>query len=277
MGESTVAISVARFQRLLSAHATLSNKPVTHINSLATRLRNLLSAYKRVVFRSNRDDEQCAASLAQKNQILLNQFRISRDQYRLKQVETADDFNLLTVLNLVHKEIRHSMVLAWLLDGNIDKSGTHAQGSLGFEIFLKEFGLPVDYCNERYFVRREVPGDESIVDIEVLAPGSFLIHIENKIWSTEGQDQTIREWFDLKRRAFDYGINPLEEPSRVHAFYLTPNGEKPLSPDFTAISWRRIVKVLEEFSQRAKPPEVKLFSAHYARAIRQFVLDKNVE
>lgn len=48
-------------------------------------------------------------------------------RYRHQQEEVADDFNLLDVMRLTGKEIRHSMVLAWLLDHDLRKLGTHAR------------------------------------------------------------------------------------------------------------------------------------------------------
>ena len=163
------------------------------------------------------------------------------------------------------------MALAWLLDHDMRKLGTHAQGNLGFRLFLHEFGLPIDYADCKYWVRREVAGDESIVDVEVACRGRFLIHIENKIWSCEGLDQTDREWSDMQRRAA--GLN-VSAPN-VHALFLTPRGTKPSDPHFRAISWKRIVRVLEKFADQAKPPDVKLFTAHYARALKRFIVVQN--
>jgi hypothetical protein len=117
-------------------------------------------------------------------------------------------------------------------------------------------------------VRREVAGDESIVDIEIACRGRFLIHVENKIWSGEGANQTGREWDDLQRRAKDLKVNV----SNIHAIFLTPHGTKPTNPNFLAIPWGRIVRVLERFAEQAKPPDVKLFAAHYARALRRFIV-----
>jgi hypothetical protein len=188
--------------------------------------------------------------------------------FRCQQEQVADDFNLLDVMRLTGKEIRHSMVLAWLLDHDLRRLGTHAQGNLGFRLFLSRFGLPIDYADCRYWVRREVAGDESIVDIEVACRGRFLIHIENKIWSGEGTDQTDREWSDLQRRAAGLNVGA----SDIHALFLTPRGSRAANPNFRVISWGQVVRVLEAFRDQAKPPDVKLFTAHYARALKRFIV-----
>ena len=54
------------------------------------------------------------------------------ERWRKQQEDQADDFNLLAVIELTGKEIRHSMILAWLLDWDMTRLGTHAQGNLGF-------------------------------------------------------------------------------------------------------------------------------------------------
>ena len=161
------------------------------------------------------------------------------------------------------------MVLAWLLDHDLRKLGTHAQGNLGFRLFLREFNdlcLPMDYAATKYYVRREVAGDKSVVDIEIACREQFLIQIENKIWS--GTDQTNREWSDVQRRATSLKVGP----DRTHALFLTPGGREAANPNFRPISWGRIVRVLEKFAEQAKPPDVKLFARHYAQGLERFIV-----
>ena len=52
---------------------------------------------------------------------------------------------------------------------------------------------------------------------------------------------------------------------------MTENADAPSVGPFTAISWGRIARVLEQFADQAKPRDVKLFAAHYARTIRRFI------
>jgi PD-(D/E)XK nuclease superfamily protein len=224
--------------------------------------------------RSRADAMEHANTVQGRNQFhtLLDAFNETLEHYRLHQEQVADDFNLLDVMRLTGKEVRHSMVLAWLLDSDMRNLGTHAQGNLGFRLFLDEFGLPSHYAHSKYWVRREVPGDESVVDVEIGSRGGFLIHIENKIWSGEGTVQTDREWSDLQRRA-----DNLTVPAHaVHAFFLTPHGAKPANQNFCAIPWGRIVRVLEKFANQAKPAEVRLFASHYARALRRFIVFQDI-
>jgi hypothetical protein len=266
------------YEVLLAGYSALASRAELREEApLPTKFEHLLREFTAA---AGRDGEKARNEIA--NQVrslssLLGEFSARRERDRVDQQWTADEFNLLEVLQTTHKEVRHSMVLAWVLDANTDRLGTHAQGRLGFQLFLDELGLPRHYADSRYWVRREVAGDESIVDIEVGARGTFLIHIENKIWSSEGADQTAREWDDLQRRARSLGIDPNGPAAPMHALYLTPRGARPMSAGFKAVSWGQIVKVLERFAELSKPVDVKVFAAHYAKVVRKFILRGNQE
>ncbi|HEV3143299.1 MAG TPA: PD-(D/E)XK nuclease family protein [Gemmataceae bacterium] len=257
-----------RFAHLLDGFSSVAARKRNPTTSAVVRFRDVLEGFC--------ERRLKADALAQKQaerdhnciRALLDGYSEAAERNRQRQEQVAVDFNLLEVMNLTGKEIRHSMVLAWLLDHDMRKLGTHAQGNLGFCLFIYEFGLPIEYAACKYWVRREVVGDESIVDVEVACRDRFLIHIENKIWSSEGIDQTDREWSDVQRRAAE--LNVIQ--SHIHGLFLTPKGTKAANANFRPIAWGRIAHVLEEFAHQAKPPDVKLFSAHYARALRRFIV-----
>jgi hypothetical protein len=261
-----------RLALLLNGFSVVAARGNTSVAPVTARIRTLLNQFAEHRDRANTLEQSQAADDRHQIHALLVGYNKTVESYRQKQEQVADDFNLLEVMRLTGKEIRHSMVLAWLLDHDLRKLGTHAQGNLGFRLFLSEFSIPIDYAGYKYWVRREVAGDESIVDVEVACRGRFLIHIENKIWSCEGIDQTDREWSDLQRRAAELNVSA----SDVHALYLTPHGAKPTNSNFRAISWGRIVRVLERFAEQAEPPDVKLFAAHYVRALRRFIVIQDI-
>jgi hypothetical protein len=184
------------------------------------RIGALLDGFRDIRARSDISERTAASAIRDQFQSLITDYASATARHRQQQEGLADEFNLLEVLQLTGNEVRHSMALAWLLDGDMRRLGTHAQGSLGFRLFLEEFKLPLAYADHAYRVRREVPGEDSIVDIEIACRGKFLIHIENKIWSPEGADQTDREWRDLFRRSTSLGLDP-EDKSRVHALFLS--------------------------------------------------------
>jgi hypothetical protein len=180
-------------------------------------------------------------------------------------VKSAADFNLLDTLQIAGDEAIHARMLAWLLDHRIESYGTHAQGTRGFECFLREVHLDKRYAQTDYWVKREVPSEDSRVDIEVAAPQRFLIHIEVKIHSEEGKTQTVREWEDLQRRASELGVKPKQK----HGFFLTLAGDQPYSKKFRVLRWSQIAHVLNAFAEKAQAPVVSTFAAHYARALER--------
>jgi hypothetical protein len=256
------------FAVLLSKHSALASAASPSFAARTARIRTLLLQFGERRDRAEALEQAQATDDRERIRALLVRYGETVENHRQQQEQDADDFNLLDVMRLTGKEIRHSMVLAWLLDRDMRKLGTHAQGALGFRLFLNEFRLPIEYADCTYWVRREVAGDESIVDVEIACRGRFLIHIENKIWSGEGSDQTGREWSDLQRRAVELKVSA----PHIHALFLTPHGAKPKNVNFHAIRWGRIVRVLEAFADQAKPPDVKLFTRHYAQALTRFIV-----
>jgi hypothetical protein len=201
---------------------------------------------------------------------LLDGFHKTRSSWEREQVTRAEEFNLLQVMGVADDEVTHSRILAWMLDQRLEH-GTHAQGNLGFRLFIQELGPKLkpqsadisSYHNKSYWVQCEVSGIEARVDIEIAAMRRFIIHIENKIGSFEGDDQTNREWRDLQRRAKELGISGLN----THAIFLTIDGSDAKNDNFVSIPWRNLLPVLEGFAEQAQAVEVKLFAAHYAKAI----------
>ncbi len=208
---------------------------------------------------------------------LLDVFQSGRMKWAESQRETADDFNLFGVMGVDGNELCHSNVLAWLLDRRIEH-GTHAQEKLGFRLFLEELAPDfqqgdasrvLDYADEpSYWVCREVSGDESRVDVEVAARNKFLIHIENKIGSSEGKRQTHREWQDLQARGKELGVPEFA----CHGVFLTLDGTPPKNNNFVAVSWSRIAQVFARFADEAKPHDVKLFARHYSSKVFRMLI-----
>lgn len=233
-------------------------------------VRKLLEDFHVLHSIAERAEQQDSDDLHSRLRRLMEAHASIQDSYRKNQAIVADDFNLLDVLQLTGSEIRHSMALAWLLDHDLQKLGTHAQGKLGFKLFLQAVGLPMEYVECRYWVRREVRGDTSIVDVEVASRSQFIIHIENKIWSAEGTDQTEREWSDLQQRAKELSV----PCSAVHALFLTPQGVTAKCREFKCLAWSTVARALDAFASVAQPEDVRLFARHYARTLRRFVVNQ---
>jgi len=259
---------LGRFKQLSGARSVpRSNRTTVYCDLVrgfeACSLRDELAAAKR----NSRAQEVFSSALSG--------FQAACQKWRQQEALVADDFNILEVVGVAHKECHHSLVLKWLLDHDLRRFGTHAQERLGFKLFLDAVGLPARYAETPYWVRREVVGHESRMDIEIGARGVFVIHIENKIWAAEGDDQTPREWADLVRRAKAMGISvTIPGCGAAHAIFLTPEGRRARSPAFIPLSWATVAAIFDAFAERAIPPSVKLFSAHYAQSLRASIVRK---
>src|SRR5688572_23802123 len=121
-----------RFALLLEGFSILASRERSSAAPLTVRLRNLLEKYGECRDRADTLEQEQAADDHERIRALLVGYNESVERHRQQQEHVADDFNLLDVMRLTGKEIRHSMVLAWLLDHDLQKLGTHAQGNLGF-------------------------------------------------------------------------------------------------------------------------------------------------
>ena len=95
------------------------------------RIKTLLDGFREVRERVEATESANAVAEHQVFRILLTGYGDAVEAHRQKQEEHADDFNLLAVMRLTGNEIRHSMVLAWLLDHDIQKLGTHYARDVG--------------------------------------------------------------------------------------------------------------------------------------------------
>ena len=143
--------------------------------------------------------------------------------------ERPGSFNTLSLLRVENAEEVHSGFLAWLLDA----TESHGCGTLFADAFVGLCGLSPD-LSDRYRVRTEFAGLESIIDVLVARDRDFLLFIENKVWSTEGVDQLAREYRDMSRLG-----DALRVPNdRRVAVFLTPAGLPPATAAGTP--WRTL-------------------------------------
>lgn len=158
----------------------------------------------------------------------------------------AESFNLFRLLGIEFKEVEtHSAFLADLLD----PKGTHCQGGLFLNRFLKlfigkqgdkTFKLPPE--DSTWFIEKEKCIYSGRMDIVLTSPDSgFLIVIENKVYSLDSETQLDRysEWLDKQRKFYSNRL----------LIYLTPGGDNPtkFEGDIITLSYREdISKWLED-------------------------------
>jgi hypothetical protein len=179
-------------------------------------------------------------------------------------------FNIFEAIGAVRHELRHSDVLAFLLD----PSQTHALGDAFLRRFLQRAlanssrtdvtAVHLDlYELDEADVRREWAN----IDVLVIDERNKLaVVIENKIDSTEHSGQLQRYWESVKR---DYPGH------RLLAFYLTPDGDEPSDANYVAIDYELIAELVgRTLKTRSNTlgPDVRVLLEHYLQMLRRHIV-----
>jgi len=177
-------------------------------------------------------------------------------------------FTVFDVLGTADYEIRHSSVLSWLLD----REGNHGKGSSFLEMLWEEISrehtVP-SFTFANYQVSREGENEDEKIDLLLVAEDrSWIIVVENKLFSPETGDQLDRYFRYIEKR---YG----DIPDRLY-FYLTPDG---ISPDreedearWLPISYQFIRAAVSRFTDRDLPDRIRDFLEQYLEHIDRNVL-----
>ena len=178
-------------------------------------------------------------------------------------------FNLFDVLKASRNEIRHSNVLAWLLDA----SENHEIG----DIFIKNLFRNLVKDNKVYqndifrlllldFYSFSIYREWNNIDILMLSDDEKIaIAIENKIGSHEHDDQLKRYKDILNQNYSDY---------KKIFIYLTPEGECPSDTDWDILTYETVVENLEYIRDKVELlPDVRLMINNYIDTIRRDIVD----
>lgn len=188
------------------------------------------------------------------------------EPYRLKRKETsrkeAPDFNPILLLDRKYCELTHSRILAWALDSE----SNHGQGDIFFRNFFIKF-LSNEFPSSPYRVVTEHAMDESRIDVMVRS-AEYLVFIENKTLSGEGEEQTEREHRDMGKMAESENI------TTTYPVYLSPAGDKPSSDKWIAVSYEQLARCMEEAAESAEPPHIQYFIKSWCETLRSISHEK---
>lgn len=177
-------------------------------------------------------------------------------------------FNLFDVLKASRNEIRHSNVLAWLLDANEN----HEIGDTFIKRIIQD--LIKDSTSQSNIFRLllldfysfSVYREWKNIDILMLSNDEKIaIAIENKVGSHE-HDNQLKRYKEILNK---------EYPNYEKIFiYLTPEGECPSDDDWKILTYETIVENLEYIRYKAELlPDVKLIINNYIDTIRRDIVD----
>ena len=205
-----------------------------------------------------------------KNLIASDEFR----QYR--RAHQTPRFNLFDVLRNAEFEIRHSNVLAWLLD----PAGTHQTGSMFLQRFIQclndnadgaeRIPEPSSYSADNVRVKREL----HYVDITIFFEAEkLLIAVENKtegISPEHGKQVLGYERETLRKEYENYDIRSV---------LLTTSREGDSSEHrFVHVSWHGIHAIVEALLARGDVEnEIRTFLRHYLAIVKKLITQSGLE
>jgi len=183
-------------------------------------------------------------------------------------------FNAFETLNIVNAEIRHSCILAWLLD----PISNHGCGDHFVKLFLKYiFNMNKNDLKSRLTIFDletfnysdiEIKKEWNNIDILIVSEkNKFAITIENKIGSSEHSNQ-LKRYFDIVSKEF---------PNYEKIFvYLTPEGERGTDDNWLIFDYSMIDKILDdliEFKKTSINETILSFLEQYRTIIRRYVVN----
>lgn len=184
-------------------------------------------------------------------------------------------FNVFETLGIINAEIRHSNVLAWLLNPNenhglgdffikkliqsIFYNSGNALKNTSFDLFKISL---MDYND--FFVRREW---RNIDLLAVSETNKLILIIENKIWSKESSNQ-LKKYYQIANEEF---------PNYEKVFiYLTPHGDSPSDEDnWMIMDYNCILENLQkaiDLKHETIGASVKTFLEQYMVILRRYIV-----
>ena len=152
---------------------------------------------------------------------ILDQVRVLKAKYDERAEVTGENFNFFSFLNMERDEVKHSAIIAELLNPN----GSHNQGKLFLKLFLEQLESIIDVSNEHTFiveteeyVPEYVPKEQEkgFLDIVIESVNAYIV-IENKIDTVDAEGQLQK---------YCKYIEDIKKDKKV-LLYLTPEGKKP--------------------------------------------------
>lgn len=198
------------------------------------------------------------------------------DMEIFEQIETKlSNFNAFETLGIVNTEIRHSNVLAWLLN----PKENHGLG----DVFIKKLIQTLFYQNKNIILKSNLTlFDISLMDyddfnirrewrnIDILAiseENKLVLVIENKVWSKESNNQ-LKKYFDIIHKEFS-------EYNKVFIF-LTPYGDASSDEEnWISFNYKNIFDILQKSIELKKDlisQSVKFFIEQYLEILRRYIV-----
>lgn len=182
--------------------------------------------------------------------------------------EWTGKLNFFDILKITRVEIRHSNMLAWLINPN-ENHGLNDQIIRGFiQYVVTSFSDGKDVIStllmdcHNFSILREW---RNIDILAVSTDNEFLICIENKVDSSEHDDQ-------LKR--YRHVVEEEYPHYKKMYIYLSPDGFESSEPDYwCSMGYPDVISIIENCCKRVKlVPESELLINNYVETIRRDIV-----
>lgn len=208
--------------------------------------------------------------------------RLMQDIKCLDQLKQwTEKINIFHVLKIARTEIRHSNMLAWLLDPNEN----HGLGSDFLQSFITDLSKPHSYesATDDYdailvpqsaidllssdLTNAQVFREWNRIDLLIKLPKGYLFAIENKVDSAESMDGAGESQLSRYSKVLNKYYGKSNE-SKIIKVFLTPNGDKPSdeNQDWKVYTYSDILMILKgvfDSHQNRLSPEAHLLISHY--------------
>lgn len=180
-------------------------------------------------------------------------------------------FNPIKTMQMEGMEIRHSAILAWLLDPR----ETHGFGDRFLKAFLCEalrgrsasVGPTAIEVSQRDLRDATIRREWQNIDIFILSPGNnWAFVVENKFHSRQHEGQ-LNKYIDKVKAVFE----PKEEELTVCGVFLTLQEEEPQDARYAPLKYADICDFLPrliDLEGQSIGQEVKVFLQHYLEIIK---------
>jgi|GEM_PF-682476 len=186
-------------------------------------------------------------------------------------------FNPIKVMKMEGMEIRHSAILAWLLD----PQETHGLADSFLKAFLAEAlrghghkspnAIRISQADLR---DAEVRCEWNNIDIFILSPQNrWAFIIENKVYSSQRKDQ-LSGYRQRIEQLYNAQATDTEKPLEISGIFLTLNDEAPEDSEYVAIRYEVIGKFLKLYLNNEAyqlQPEVTTFLTHYLHVLEELM------
>lgn len=215
--------------------------------------------------------EQYEPSYDELEQLFVNNEALSSIEKHLNK------FNPIKVMKMEGMEIRHSAILAWLLD----PKETHGLADSFLKAFLAEAlrgnghkkpnAIQISQADLR---DAEVRCEWKNIDIFILSPQNrWAFIIENKVYSTQRKNQ-LSEYRQRVEELYRTQTTDTEKPLEISGIFLTLNEEAPEDGEYVPIRYGAICTFLKLYlNQEAYQlqPEVTTFLTHYLHVLEELM------